>query len=309
MRRWTLLITKILFYLLAFIRRKTPGLKWQQIIGKGCSPVASQVCYVTENIQPWVQEICGSHPSLKKPLTEGCSSPASRRCCAAGISGCAFQPVPSAGLSRAGCNFCPSCKITVCFQPCHSLLTSPLFCCASKVHLITFLPFSLGVGYMHSLHPNQISGTSILRRLRRRRKHQYFTEHKKLHNSPLLILKSAVVSSSFFFFFFKMSDFHFFLNPTCANSLFFSLASVNKELRGFCSGSVVRQSWGVWLLGKATAGTNESQPTHQAQLLLVLSFVFQLTLVVNESPSATATPISARSIDLDGLDASSWSCP
>lgn len=74
------------------------------------------------------------------------------------------------------------------------------FYCASKVHLITFPPFSLGVGDLHSLHLHQISGTSILRRLRRRRKHQCFTEHKKLHNSPVFILVSAVVSLLFFFF-------------------------------------------------------------------------------------------------------------
>lgn len=104
-------------------------------------------------------------------------------CCS--IPGCEFQPVPLAGLSRAGCNICPACKIPVRFQHCHSLLTTSLFCCASEVHLITFPPFSLGAGDLHSLHLNQISGTSILRRLRRR-KHQYFTEHKKLHNSQFL---------------------------------------------------------------------------------------------------------------------------
>lgn len=118
-------------------------------------------------------------------------------------------------------------EIPVHLQPCHSLLASSLFCCASKVHFIPFPPFSLGVSDLRSLHLNQRSGTSILRRLRRRRKHQYFTEHTKLHNSPVSILMSAVVSLAFFR---KLGDFSFSSNPTYANSLVLSIASVNKEL-------------------------------------------------------------------------------
>lgn len=168
-----------------------PGLKWQQqIIGKGCSCVASQVCYVTENIQPWVQEGGDSRPSLKNPhLTEGCSSPASRRCCAAAFQAVNFSPCPWLD--------CPGqVAISVLLAKSQSVFS---IVNVSEVHLITFPPFSLGAGDLHSLHLNQISGTSILRRLRRR-KHQYFTEHKKLHNSQFLFWCQLWLVGHIYFF-------------------------------------------------------------------------------------------------------------
>lgn len=153
-------------------------------------------------------------------------------------------------------------------QPHPPLLVSSLFCCASKVHFVSFSPFSLGVSDSCSLHLNQRSGTSILKRLRRRRKHQYVTEHTKLHNSPFSILMSALVSLGFSISW--VSSASLWSLPVWI-SCFPPCLALTRSREQFVQGHQSGSPEVADFLGKATAGVSGSQPMLQASFLPVFS--------------------------------------
>lgn len=65
-----------------------------------------------------------------------------------------------------------------------------------------------------------------------------------------------------------------------------------------------------WLTSRKSHSRNKREPAHApGTALAALQLEFQLTLVVNESPSATATQSSARRADPDEMDERSRSCP
>lgn len=153
-------------------------------------------------------------------------------------------------------------------QPCPPLLVSSLFCCASKVHFVSFPPFSLGVSDSCSLHLNRRSGTSILKRLRRRRNHQYVTEHTKLHHSPFSILMSALVSLGFSISWVTSASLW---SLSVWIACFPPCLALTRSCEEFVQGQQSGSPEVADFLGKATAGVSASQPMLQASFLLVFN--------------------------------------